>query len=133
MAIVGTPFHGLDEYGHVRIRAKAAITKGHFVRTGTNGVQAAGDGTTCFGIAEDAATAAGDNIVVATRGVWKVQNAAAYNPDQGDAVYLASSSTVDAGSATNLQAGVTVYADPACAGTSYIYLTPAEATYFAHA
>ena len=88
MAIVGTPFHGLDEYGHVRIRAKAAITKGHFVRTGTNGVQAAGDGTTCFGIAEDAATAAGQNIVVATRGVWKVQNAAAYNPDQGDPVYL---------------------------------------------
>jgi predicted RecA/RadA family phage recombinase len=125
----GDPYHGLGEYGIVEIRAAAAIVAGDFVKVGTNGVIPATDGSGCFGVAINAAAAAGNTVRVRTRGVVLTTAASGVNFDQGDACYLATDVTVDAGSTTNPMVGRVVYADPATAGTVYLYLTPNESTY----
>jgi predicted RecA/RadA family phage recombinase len=124
----GDPYHGLGEYGVVEVRAAGTITIGAFLKQGTNGVVVATDGSGCFGTAMNAAVSGG-TVRIRTRGVILTTAASAVNFDQGDACYIASSTTVDAGSTTNPMVGRVVYADPSTAGTVYLYLTPNEVTY----
>lgn len=115
----------------VKMTCLATITQGNPVKLGTNGVDAAGDGATMFGIALESG-ATGDQISVwRGPGQFTAKAASGVNFAMGDQVYLAASNEVDAGSATNKSIGVVVDNDPATAGTVTIDFDPWGT--FAHA
>lgn len=126
MAIVFTK-HEPGPYRSVRMRAASAVTKGHAVKTGTNGVDPAGDGDPMLGIAGSTEDAGDDVLVYFEKKRWKAQLATGFNPDMGDLVALASSSEVDGGTTGDPSCGVVVEKDPASGGEAIILLTPSEA------
>lgn len=95
------------------------INAGEFVKldqTG-HGVLPAGDGDTMFGIAhEDIAPGEVGEIEVPCGAVYAVDAASGADLSMGDDVYLASATTVDAGSAGNVSAGKVVGYDPSAGG-----------------
>lgn len=111
----------------VKMRVAADVTKDTAVKLGTNGVIPAGDGDDFLGIAMSSESAGGYVLVAYESRIWKVDLAAAYNPDNGDQVALASSGTVDAGTAGDSSAGVIAEDDPATGGIAKILLTPSQA------
>lgn len=108
----------------VKMTCIAAITQGNPVKLGTNGVDAAGDGDTMFGIAMESG-AIGDSISIwRGDGQFSAKAASGVNFAMQDRVYLAASNEVDAGSTGNKSIGVVVDNDPATAGTVIIDFDP---------
>lgn len=110
------------------------VTKGDFVKVSSNTIVAATDGTDCAGVA--LATYAANETGVVIYGPIIVKTTAATGVNLGllDVCYLASATTVDAGSQNNKSCGRVVESDPATAGTVYMVLhTPGLTDTVTHA
>lgn len=118
----------------VKMPCAGTVDAGEAVKTGATGVTECGDGDTMFGIALQSG-ASGDNIAVWFGGIFEGKAAAGTDFGIGDRVYLAAQASgatrFDAGSATNLSAGIVVESDPASGGTITVLHDPQGL--FAHA
>jgi len=125
--------------GNSRIKgiAGGTITSGDMLQWSSGTLTAATDGTSCAGVAikdyvsGDAVTA----IVGDGNTVIRISAASGVDFAMGAKCYIASVTTIDAGSGTNLACGVVVNADPSEAGNVDMELwTPATTgQYFPHA
>ncbi|KPK36242.1 MAG: hypothetical protein AMJ65_16445 [Phycisphaerae bacterium SG8_4] len=111
------------------MKAAGAIPIGSMVVLGTDGcVVAIDDGTGIFGIALTAAAADGDFFTCATQGVFTLDLASGFDPDIGDRVFVATSTTVDVGDAGDYSVGTVVgKTDPASGTTAEVLIHCREA------
>lgn len=115
----------------VRMKCSGTATAGYFVKVGTDGVENATDGTMAFGIAMESGTDGAYIGVAIGPVIIQTDLAGTFDPDVGDAVYIASGTTVDGGASTNISCGYVVDADPAAgaATAKVLFLGPEQITH----
>lgn len=121
----------------IEMPAGGSITSGTMLKISSGTLVAATDGTSCAGIALEDYSSGQTAVAIVGDGQTVVRLAAAsgYDPAPGALVYIASSTTVDGGSSTNLACGCVVNTDPSEAGVcEFVLWTPATTgQYFVHA
>lgn len=121
----------------IEMPAGGTITSGTMLQISAGTLIAATDGTSCAGIALETYASGDTAVAIVGDGQTQVRLAAAsgFDPAPGDKLYIASATTVDGGSSTNLCCGVCVNSDPSEAGVvEFVLWTPATTgQYFAHA
>jgi len=125
--------------GDSRIKALAGgtITSGDMLKWSSGTLVAATDGTAVAGVAIKGYTSGQTVTAIVGDGETVIRMTAASGVDfaTGAKCYVATATTVDAGSATNLCCGVVVNVDPSEAGKFDMVLWTPDSTgqYFAHA
>jgi len=109
----------IDDWGHhVKfVNGNTALEEGDIV-CDSSGVLIEGADSCTTGVIGVAGSdaAAGETITVLTAGLFEIDAATGYNAALYDKIYLASASTVDAGTSGDVPIGRVVEADPASGG-----------------
>jgi len=119
--------------------ASGTVTINDLVTAAAGGVQTGADGGTLFGVALETGTAAaGDIINVMIKGTIIGDAASGVDFATGDHVYLAGSNEFDAGTVTNISAGLIavqdgVPTDPATAGKIFVVIHSSAVNSLIHA
>lgn len=113
--------------------AGGTVTGGTMVQWSSGTIIAASDGCSICGIAVDDATTGETVVVIGPPAVVRLTAASGVDFAPGDECYVASSSTVDGGSQSNLSCGRVVNVDPSEAGTLEIELHTEDSGQFTHA
>jgi len=117
--------------------AGGTISSGDLLQWSSGTLIAATDGTSCAGVAMKSYTSGDAVVAIVGDGETVIRISAASGVDfaMGAKCYIASATTVDAGSSTNLACGIVVNVDPSEAGNVDMCLwTPATTgQYFSHA
>lgn len=103
---------------------QATVPAGSFIKLASGGFTIGTDGAGVDGFTnEDIAAATVGKVVLLNPGgeCW-VDLANGFNPDMGDAVYVATSTTVDAGAQGNAVAGYVTYKNPASGARAIVFL-----------
>lgn len=115
------------------IAGSGGVTAGTFVKWSSNTIVAATDGTGIAGMALNTAVAGAQVTVVAYPAVVRTTAASGVNFAPGDSAYIATTTTVDAGSQGNTPCGIVVNTDPATAGAVDLLIQTSDLTITAHA
>lgn len=108
-------------------------TSGEMVMWSSGTIVAATDGSAICGIALNTASAGETVTVIDAPAVVRLTAASGVNFAPGDKAYVATSTTLDAGSTGNKSAGIIVNTDPASGGVLELSLTTEQSGQFTHA
>jgi len=109
------------------------VTSGDMVTWSSGTLIKAGDGTAICGIALNTAAQYATVTVIDAPAVVRINAASGVNFGPGDFAYVASVTTLDAGSSTNKSAGVIVNTDPAEASVCEVSITTVSSGQLTHA